>query len=224
MNPIIDSCGRKYHSIIFDLDGTLTDPKEGIVNSIQYALDRFKFPSREESELSAFIGEPLQQIFSKLVAGSEPKVISDLMAAYRERYSATGMYENNVYPEIEYLLQRLTASGHLLFIATTKPQHFAIQILQHFKLDHYFVNIYGSFLDGKMSDKSELVKWIIDTHKIERPSLMIGDRKFDIIAARDNQIDSLGVLYGYGTEEELRGAEANYLATTSLEIVNLIAP
>ena len=222
MNPSIDLYRRNYHSIIFDLDGTLIDSKEGIIKSIQYALSHFGIPSPEEAELAAFIGTPLPEIFSKLVTHPDQEMISDLVAMYRERYNALGIFENIVYPGVELLLQQLMAHGCLLFIATTKPQHFAIQILKHLKLDHYFVNIYGSFLDGKMNDKSELCKWIMDSHKIKRPSLMVGDRKFDIIAARDNQIESLGVLYGYGAEAELRNAQANYLAATPLEIAEWI--
>ena len=213
---------NKYESIIFDLDGTLTDPQEGIVKSVLYAFDKLGLPLPSDEEIISSIGEPLESIFSRFVKDIEPHTLTLLVSGYRERYNLKGKFENVPYLHVEEMLQKLTANRNRLFIATTKPQNFAVEILKHFQMDCFFEKIYGSFQDGRMSNKSELLNCIIKTHEVKTPSLMVGDRKYDIIAALENGIDSLGVSYGYGSIKELEDAKANHIVTSVLEIVDYV--
>ncbi|WP_316858349.1 HAD family hydrolase [uncultured Cohaesibacter sp.] len=197
-------------SIFFDLDGTLTDPKTGIVGSVQYALNKLGIDDIPE-DLDWVIGPPLQESAAKL-AGDARK--DELVAAYRERYSRDGLFENSVYNGIPDMLEELQKAGNALFVATSKPHPFANQILEHFDLSRYFVKVFGAELDGTRSNKAELLAHALDVSGSDaRSSIMVGDRKHDILGAKANGMKSVGVLWGYGGEDELREAGADEIAS-----------
>lgn len=185
-----------YTTFLFDLDGTLTDPKEGIINSVLYALEKMGIEEGNISELDAFIGPPIQQSFANRYNMSEIEV-EKAVYYFREYLKQSGLLENKVYDGITNLLQELKDGGNHLFVATSKPTIFAKQVLDHFQLTGYFEDIVGSNLDGTRIKKEEMV--------------MIGDRKHDIIGANHNGIASIGVLYGYGSETELTEVKATHI-------------
>lgn len=192
------------NTILFDLDGTLTDPKEGIVNCIFHALDKLGIGFDENINLSNYIGPPLQQTFAELLNSNDESLINTALSHYRERFKKSGMFENYVYEGIEELLSHLTDSGCTLYVATSKPSIFARQILDHFKLSHYFNRTYGSELDGSLSNKIDLIKHILSKEDIDNENcFMVGDRKHDAIGAIENGVTPLGILWGYGSQEEL---------------------
>jgi phosphoglycolate phosphatase len=199
-------------TVLFDLDGTLTDPKLGITRSINYALEQLGVPPRPESELLKCIGPPLLGSFQDLLGTTDATRCSQAMQHYRDRFSDVGLYENAVYPGIPEALARLQTAGYALILATSKPLTYAKRILTHFELDPYFAATYGSELDGRMSDKGELIYHILRAESLEpNKTLMVGDREHDIHGATKAGIRSLGVLYGYGSEDELRSAGATAL-------------
>lgn len=216
------SSSKKYQNIFFDLDGTLADPKEGITKCIQYALQKLGILAPSSDELEWCIGPPLMDVFACLGKNSSEIFLSEALKHFRERFTQRGMYENVLYPGINEMLLQLHQDGFKLFIATSKPQHFAIKILDHFKLSHLFENIYGCELDETRSDKSHLLKHILESGSISGKSIMIGDRKFDVIAAIENGMDHLGVTYGYGSIEELRNANVNHLCHSPADIYHWI--
>jgi len=211
----------KYETILFDLDGTLTDPGEGITKSVRYALSRFGIDEADRAKLEAFIGPPLPASFREFYGFDEAQ--STLAVSYyREYFAETGIYENAVYPEIPGLLSRLVDTGYRLVLATSKPAVFAVKILDRFALSPFFSAVYGSELDGRFSDKTELIAKILVCERIEaKTAVMVGDRKHDIIAAKNNGIDSAGVAYGYGTPAELDAAAPTHRATTGAELALL---
>lgn len=210
-----------YSNILFDLDGTLTDPKVGITKSVQYALNKFGIKAELEN-LVSFIGPPLQGSFKEYYGLNEENS-KKAVEYYREYFALYGIYENEVYSEIEDLLQELRNRGATLIVATSKPTKFEKLILEHFKLDQYFDVIKGSNLDGSLSDKTELISYIISEQKMDtKKSIMIGDRKHDIIGAINCGIDSIGVGYGYGTEDELTKAGSTAYVKTVVDLRNLL--
>ena len=208
-----------YQTILFDLDGTLTDPGLGITNSVMYALGKFGITVEDRSDLYCFIGGPLRESFADYYGFSEDDAAL-AVKYYREYYVPRGIFENVVYGGIENLLKTLRDDGRTLLVATLKPTVFAIQVLEHFGLDRYFDFISGSELDGSRDDK----RAVIDHAFLSSPSadpmsaIMVGDRSHDILAAKGKGIDSIGVLYGYGGREELTGAGAGHIAETVAEL------
>ncbi|MDA1640942.1 HAD family hydrolase [Bacillus cereus group sp. TH177-1LC] len=192
-----------YTTYLFDLDGTLTDPKEGIVNSVLYALKKVGIEELHISELDSFIGPPIQQSFVERYNMNEGEV-ERAVFYFREYLKQRGLLENNVYEGIPNLLKQLKDTGNRLFIATSKPTIFAEQVIEHFQLTNYFEGINGSNLDGTRIKKEEIV--------------MIGDRKHDIIGANHNEIASIGVLYGYGSETELTEVGATHIVNDVKEL------
>jgi phosphoglycolate phosphatase len=201
-----------YNTILFDLDGTLTDPKEGITKSIAYALNKMDIPSPTLDELTPFIGPPLVTSFKEYFQMNEEEAQTALQF-YRERFSTKGLYENVVYDHIDDLLNHLKQSGYKLAIATSKPTVFAEIILKHFALYDYFDAVVGSELDGSRSLKGEVIAEVLRILKVtnKESCVMIGDRKHDVIGAAQNGIDSIGVTYGYGSQKELEDANATYI-------------
>jgi phosphoglycolate phosphatase len=198
-------------TILFDLDGTLTDPGEGIVRSIQAALDHVGLPSVPETRLKHCIGPPLQASFSEL--GARPNQIDPLIQAYRARYRETGMFENAVYPEIPNLLTELRSRNCRLFVTTSKPTPFALAILEHFELHRFFDSVFGSNLDGTLAEKTDLLQHVQQRVGFTpAETALVGDRKFDISAARASGVLAIGALWGYGSRSELEEAGADYLA------------
>lgn len=208
-----------YNVILFDLDGTLTDPLEGITNSALYALDKMKIDAGNTASFNKFIGPPLRTSFQDYYSLSAEDA-SRAVELYREYYSVRGMFENKVYAGIPELLATLKQEGKKLFVATTKATFFAEKVLQHFQLSDYFSLIIGSNLDGTRSAKSEIIKCILDTLPgVPKDSVvMVGDRLFDIDGARANGIDSIGLTYGFGTREELEAARADYLVSSVAQL------
>lgn len=213
----------KYTTILFDLDGTITDSGEGIINSVSYALEKMNLPVPDKEQLYSFIGPPLNDSFRKLYQ-LDGSAIDQAVNYYRENYQNKGMYENHVYEGITALLDDLKTAGCQLYIATSKPEVYAKQILAHFDLDTYFDGIYGASLDGNRSKKGDVIRYALSSAKVTslEKTLMIGDRSHDIIGAKENQLASVGVLYGFGDQDELTTAGADYLAATPKEIVNII--
>ncbi|WP_271409949.1 HAD family hydrolase [Pseudomonas sp. Q1-7] len=203
-----------YRTILFDLDGTLTDPREGITRSVQYALARLDIHEPDLAKLEHFIGPPLLQCFMHTYALSEVRAW-EAVNHYRERFKVTGLYENRVFDGIDALLGRLREQGRTLFIATSKPTVFAREIARHFGFDRHFKHIYGSELDGTRTNKVELIAHLLAEEGLDpADTLMIGDRKHDLIGASRNGLHGAGVGYGFGSREELLGeAPAYYFAS-----------
>jgi phosphoglycolate phosphatase len=209
-------------AIYFDLDGTLTDPKPGITRSIQYALQRLDHPTMPtEDELTWCIGPPLRASFVRLL-GAETS--ADLAVSYyRERFSDIGLYENGVYDGIGEVLTSLCASGHRLFVATSKPHVFAERIIDHFGLRDHFERVFGSELDGTRVDKSHLLEYALKQASVDpSKTLMIGDRSHDMVGAVNNGMKGIGVLYGYGSQDELLAAGAHHVCATPGAILGCI--
>ncbi len=194
--------------VFFDLDGTLSDPWHGIVNCMRFALERLGIPIGDEAELRSFIGPPLQQSFRKICHDED--TAERALALYRERYGRIGVYENRLYEGIEDCLDALAASATVNYVVTSKATVFSEKIVEHFGIDHHFKVVYGSNLDGSLADKTELIAHILEREKVDpEDTVMIGDRKFDMIGAGNHGIRSIGVLWGYGDEQELREAGAD---------------
>ena len=203
----------KMATIYFDLDGTLTDPKPGITRSIQYALDKLDRVVPSEDELTWCIGPPLRASLKKLVGTDE--LADKAVLLYRERFAGIGIFENEIYPGIEETLSVLAKSGRRLFVATSKPGVYAERIIDHFKLRVYFERVFGSELDGGRSDKTELLRYALKATRVDPlQAIMIGDRSHDMIGARNNGMIAVGVLYGYGSKDELVGAGAHQVCAT----------
>ncbi len=208
---------RKFSTILFDLDGTLTDPKLGITSSIQYALKSIGHKTIPSEKLTWCIGPPLLQSFETILESK--KLAKEALELYRERFTKKGLFENKTYPHIEQVLEELYDDNRLLFLATSKPTVYAEKILEHFQLSNFFKNIYGSELDGTNSDKTELLSYIIDEEKLDPiTTVMIGDRKHDVIGAENNNIASIGVLYGYGGKKELLENKCKNFAKSPKEL------
>jgi len=191
------------HTILFDLDGTLTDPRLGITRSIQHALARLGIDEPDLTRLEPFIGPPLLQAFMQFYGFDEAKAW-DAVNHYRERFRVTGLYENQVFEGIPALLSTLAEQGRTLYIATSKPWEFAREIARHFAFDRHFKMIYGSELDSTRTDKVELIRHLLDEERLDpAQTLMIGDRKHDLIGARSNGLQSVAVGYGFGSRDEL---------------------
>jgi phosphoglycolate phosphatase len=210
-------------AIYFDLDGTLTDPKPGITRSIQYALQKLDHPTMPTGdELTWCIGPPLRASFVRLL-GAETS--ADLAVSYyRERFSDIGLFENGVYDGIGEVLTTLCASGHRLFVATSKPHVFAERIIDHFGLRDHFERVFGSELDGTRVDKSHLLEYALKQASVDpAKTLMIGDRSHDMVGAKNNGMKGIGVLYGYGSRDELLQAGAHHVCATPGAILGCIA-
>ena len=220
MQGLDQNAQRPAVAILFDLDGTLTDPLEGITRSIQHALERLGARNRTRAELAAYIGPPLRGTFAFLLETQDPLAIERAMSLYRERFSAIGLFENEVYADVPDILARLQSMRYALYIATAKPGIYAEKILEHFSLARYFTAIYGSELDGRYDDKAELIAHILRQERLAPDTtVMVGDRSHDIVAARQNGLRSIGVTYGYGTYEELVEAGADRICRTPADIL-----
>lgn len=219
--------GAKTYSVknvLFDLDGTLTDPVEGITRSICYALERMNVEPPCRAELLPHIGPPLRDTFSLILRTTDRLAIERAVELYRERFSETGLFENVVYDGVPEMLARLSASPPLrLFLATSKMRAFTLRILEHFALSGYFEAVYGSEPDGTLGEKADLIRHILAGESL-RPeeTLMVGDRKYDMMGARANGCLAAGVTYGYGSAEELIEAGADFLCQSPAEVADLL--
>ena len=212
-----------YDTVLFDLDGTLTDPGEGITNSVDFALSKYGIETKDKRELYKFIGPPLKDSFMKYYGFDEEKA-EEAIAFYREYFRDRGIFENRVYDDVEDMLTKLYADGKTIVLATSKPEEFALRILEHFGLRKYFSVVAGASMDSSRSKKGDVIAYALSMcgNIDKNTSVMIGDREHDIIGAKENGLKSIGVLYGYGDENELKTAGANYIVSTPLDILKLI--
>ncbi len=212
-----------YQHLLFDLDGTLTDPAEGITNSVKYALQKLGYPVPDMPTLLRFIGPPLYESFQKICGIPEEESFRGV-TYYREYFSDKGMFENAVIPGIPELLDTLRSQGFHLHIASAKPEVYVVPILQHFGLDAYFEVIGAATLGTERTHKDEVIAYVLEQlgKPDRREVLMIGDRDNDILGAKACGVDSLGVLFGYGSREELTAAGADMIASAPEEIAKLL--
>ena len=214
---------KNYDVVLFDLDGTLTDPGEGITNSVIYSLKKYNIQIKDRSELYKFSGPPLHESYEKYFGFSKEEA-KKAVEYYREYYKDTGIFENKLYDGIKELLCDLQNSGICLGVATSKPKVFAERILKYFDIAQYFSFIAGANLDGSKTKKEEVISDALDLCGVENRSLivMVGDRKYDILGAKKFDIDSIGVLFGYGSKEELENSGATYIAEKVRDIFSIV--
>lgn len=207
-------------TIFFDLDGTLTDPKDGITRCIQYALETMGVPAPATKDLLWCIGPPLRASLAQLL-GAEDRA-DEALALYRERFTEIGLYENTLYDGVPQMLEDLRQGGKRLYVATSKPRVYAVRIVRHFGLDGAFEAVFGSELDGTRVDKTELLAFALHSAGAAADrSAMIGDREHDMIGACNNGLLGIGVLYGYGTGAALRAAGAQHIVERPGEVPGL---
>ncbi len=214
---------RDIKHILLDLDGTLTDPKEGITKSVQYALEQLDVEPPPMDDLEWTIGPPLTVAFEKLLGTKDKQKIQQAIDFYRERYVERCAIENKPYDGIEDTLQLLKDHGFELYLATSKPWSYAGKILEHFDLHHYFDGIHGSELDGTRDYKEDLIEYILEQRKLQNEkTLMIGDRFYDIQGAKHNKVRSVGVTYGYGSLEEIQEADPDAICHDHRHIIEIV--
>jgi len=193
-------------NVFFDLDGTLIDSSQGIFASINYAMKKLNHPLLSQELLKTFVGPPLLDSFIRIGFSNEKAI--EAVQYYRENYQRVGMYQVKPYPEIEKVLSNLSATHHL-YLATSKPEYFAVKILQHLNFATFFSGIYGADLEGKLAKKADIIHYALTTESIlATDTLMVGDREYDMIGASENGIAGLGVLYGFGDKKELMDSGA----------------
>ena len=211
-----------YNTVLFDLDGTLTDPGQGITNSVSYSLKKYGIEVEDKKELYKFIGPPLHDSFMKYYGFSDEEA-DTAISYYREYFRNTGIFENEVYDGIENLLKEIKASGRKIILATSKPEEFAKRILVHFGLDKYFDFAAGATMDTSRSKKGDVIAYALRESGCDAENaVMVGDRMHDILGAKENGLDSIGVLFGYGDREELENAGADYIAENVNDILKFI--
>lgn len=207
-------------TILFDLDGTIIDPKEGIVKSYSRALIELGYEGKVDENMDWVIGPPLRRSFASILPHSK---VEEAVALYRSFHAESGLIEANIYDGIWQVIANIAARGHRLFICTAKNTPFARKNIEQFKLSEFFEEIYGSHLDGKFDDKAELIAYILDAHSLEaNQTIMIGDREHDIIAAKKNSVNGYGALWGYGSESELSDAGAKQLFETPNDFLKFV--
>lgn len=213
---------QKYELYLFDMDGTLTDSAEGIFNSVAYALGQMQLPVPPHNVLMQFLGPPLIESFQQFCALS-PAQAEQAIVLYRTYFTQRGMWENQVYPGIESVLQALQCQGCRLAVATSKPEAFAKQILERFGLAGYFEYIAGASMDNTHSAKADVIRRVLCALQVPpQRALMVGDRKHDVLGAAACGVDCVGVLYGYGSKTELLEAGAKYLTPTTQALQALL--
>lgn len=212
--------GFKY--CLFDLDGTLTDPAIGITNSVMHALEKYDIHVEDRSELYPFIGPPLDYSFKTFYGFSDEQAVQAIKY-YREYFSVTGLFENSVYDGIPEMLEKLKEKGVKIALATSKPYEFSIKILKHFDLYKYFDFFGAATMDGRISKKEDVISTLLNEMGAQNKDeiLMVGDRYHDIEGAKANDLKSAGVLWGYGSKEELQNAGSEYILSEPFEILQL---
>jgi phosphoglycolate phosphatase len=210
-------------NLLFDLDGTLTDSYQGITRCISHALIMMGRPTPLQKDLRWCIGPPLKSSLAKLLASDSDTIVEKALAFYRQRFGSVGLFENKVYDDIPEALNGLRQAGHTLYVATSKAAVYAERIIAHFGLGGCFKRIYGSELDGTRGDKASLIRYILESESINSSdAFMIGDREHDMIGAGANGIRGLGVLWGYGSLQELQASGALACITHPRELVGAL--
>ena len=207
-------------AIFFDLDGTLTDSGEGIINCAMLALQHFGLPVPSREEMRVFVGPPLDQTFIKF--GVPADQTDEAIRVYRSRYIPIGKFENFPYPGIREALQTLKSQGHRLFVATSKPEQMSVEILEKFGLAEYFEKICGATMDGKRSHKADVIAYLLSQVDDLSQAIMVGDTSFDVIGAKAHGIPTIGVSWGYGEVADMEVAGAIAIAHTPDELVELL--
>lgn len=207
-------------TILFDLDGTLTDSGEGIINCVIYTLERFGLPVPSREDLRVFVGPPLHQSF--VAHGVPAHRAEEAVAVYRERYIPIGMFENTPYPGVRELLSTLQEEGYKLLVATSKPEHMSVQILEHFDLAKYFHQICGATMDTSRSSKELVIEYLLQCNGGSEDMIMVGDTKFDVIGAKHHGIPTIGVSWGYGEVSDMADAGAVRIVNTTSELLETI--
>ncbi len=213
----------KYSTILFDLDGTLTDPYEGVIHGYMHTLEKFGIQETNEKKLRTFIGPPLELTFTRDY-GFNPEDTKRAIGIFRGYYAEKGVYENKLYNGIPELLDLLVSQGKQCMVATSKAEHFAVQVLDNFNLRRYFADVAGAQLDESRSDKAEIIAYLIEKHRLDKSAtVMVGDRMFDIVGAGKNGIDSVAVGYGHGDEAELKNANPTYYCRDIKSLMELFS-
>ena len=207
-------------NILFDLDGTLTDSRPGILNTIEHALRALNVEPPPQTDLLWCVGPPLREIFSRLLPGADPPTVQRAVDIYRERYQRMGHHENALYAGVPEMLSTLRVASRLVLV-TAKHQDSAERILEHFELRSHFESVFGSEASGRLADKRELVRHVLETLQLNAAcTVMVGDRVHDIDGGRHNGIVTIGAAWGYGTREEL--ADADYICATPIDVTALL--
>lgn len=207
-------------SILFDLDGTLTDSGEGIINCAILALEHFGLPVPTREKMRVFVGPPLVDSF--VAHGVPADRAEEAVEVYRSRYIPVGIFENAPYPGIRELLEALQSRGHKLYVATSKPENMAKQILEHFDLAKYFTLICGASMDTSRNTKEAVIAYLLETTGAQGNMVMVGDTKFDILGAKHHGIPAIGVSWGYGTVEDMEISGAAAIAYSTEELLILL--
>ncbi|MBR4071501.1 MAG: HAD family hydrolase [Clostridia bacterium] len=212
-----------YQHILFDLDGTLTDPFEGITNSVVHALKRYNIEVSDKKELGCFIGPPLVESFMKYFGFTETDA-KNAVEVYREHFGSKGLFENELYEGIPQMLETLKKRGKTIIMATSKPEVYARRIAEHFDIAKYFDYMAGSELNGQRIAKTEVIEYALDALGItdRQNCIMVGDRLHDINGAKKSGIKSIGVLWGYGSEKEFLDAGADYICPSVENLIDII--
>lgn len=211
-----------YETVLFDLDGTLTDPGLGITNSVMYALKQMGYPVPSRQELFRFIGPPLTDSFQMFI-GMSPERAEEAVRQYRVYFPEKGLYENVVYEGIAPMLEKLRAAGKRLVLATSKPEKYARVIMSHFELDRYVAEIAGASFDHTRNRKGQVIAYALKEFFIDpSTAVMVGDREHDILGAKENGLPAIGVTFGYGSPEELLSAGAIALANSPEELGKML--
>ncbi|MBK0064889.1 MULTISPECIES: HAD-IA family hydrolase [unclassified Acinetobacter] len=211
-------------NILIDLDGTLTDPKVGITTSARYGLNKVGFPIADHENIDWIIGPPLKASLAKIMnVDVSHDLAEQALLGYRERFSVTGLFENELYPYVIDTLNSLKNQGYQLYLATAKPHVYAVRILEHFELLRYFTHPYGSELSGERTNKGDLITYILEKERLNPAEcLMVGDREHDILGARRNGIETVAVEYGYGSEQELNLAAPKYKIKSFNQLLDIL--
>ena len=207
-------------TILFDLDGTLTDSGEGIINCALLALERLGLPLPDRDTMRVFVGPPLHETFIKF--GVPPEQADEAVKIYRSRYIPTGMFENTPYPNVEELLKALKSNGRKLLIATSKPEWMAVDILKHFRLDQYFDCICGASMDTSRSSKEDVIAYLLEQNGTAENMIMVGDTHYDVTGSKMHNIPCIGVSWGYGSVQEMIDAGAIAIANTMQELLTYL--
>lgn len=206
--------------ILFDLDGTITDSGEGIINCCELALRHYGLPVPSREEMRVFVGPPLHETFQKF--GVPAEECDNAVAVFRSRYTTVGIFENTPYPGIRALLEALTANGNRLFIATSKPEVMANRVLAHFDLAKYFEMVCGATMDRSRIEKSDVIAYLLEYIGETKNTVMVGDTAFDVTGAASHGIPTIGVAWGYGMVEDMVSAGAYAIARTPEELLELL--
>ena len=207
-------------AILFDLDGTLTDSGEGIINCAQYAFQQMGYPVPPREEMGVFVGPPLWDTFEKF--GIPKERTDEAVQIFRSRYVPIGKFENTPYPGIRELLEALGAEGSLLYVATSKPETTAVEVLEHFDLAGYFDRICGADLEKKRNSKDAVIAYLLNMTGSDAEMVMVGDTEYDVLGAAAHGIPTIGVSWGYGDVAAMEKAGAKAIANSTKELLEML--